>query len=40
MSILFVDNFCNIISQVEEVELKQNGGDIEVTEENKKEYVK
>ena len=26
--------------QVEEIELKPNGGDIDVVEENKKEYVK
>ena len=31
---------CVIYIQVEEIELKPNGADIDVTEENKKEYIK
>ena len=31
---------CYIYVQVEEIELKPNGGDIDVVEENKREYVK
>ena len=31
---------CYVYVQVEEIELKPNGGDIDVVEENKREYVK
>ena len=40
MNVYMLHVTCYMYVQVEEIELKPNGGDIDVVEENKREYVK